>query len=555
MAFQDNPGQVFNEDFADNTGHTYNTDLAQFTAGRIEQIDQVSVNETFAAFYDTPGSATANRGGGTLTATLSGSPTPTIADGALKFSNVSGQHADYSADLNADSQNTITIRFVVTPQYSGNPSTDQIFFAICESSGDQSNLISIIHLSTGELKMEAYNQGNASYNTTLPSWAPVSGTAYLLELNCDFSAGQQRLFLDGTQHGITMTHIISRSANIALLRIGARANTIGTPNFWLNNIMVFSIVEHTEDYTANIGFEPTSLYSETSCAIPDFEYAGDGSIQSYAGFSAIDNHALYIINGKYYNSVSGAWETSNNNSQSNTKADVNTYISSLTPANVTTVKLILEGSDEEVNYCADLTVTYTGQIFAKIVPLTEIKAYLRISADDTDYDELLDNMIDHVSGLVNCYCNREFFADDFTEYYDGCGESVLYVANPPINSTESTIEVYDDLSRNYGINTQIDSTTIIVYPKEGKIALDGLSFMRGKRNIKVSYNGGYTSIPEEVRLTAKRMIAYLWKESERGTIGISSSSKGEGSITYLDPDVSCNHIMKALDKYVKYYKG
>src|SRR3990167_888374 len=204
---------------------TYDTTKVEITGGKAKLLDLTPSNATCGATF-TSNINLNNWSAGTVTGTATGGATVSSGKLNLIFDDV--RYVSYDADLNADSQQTGCIRFKLTPNYSGTPSTQKTFFGISQAFSNLNNLIQLNQLiTTGNLAVAFYDStGVAMSSADLGNWSPTSGTEYEFELNYDFTSGATRLFIDGTQKGSTITSTGTRSSSIADLRIGT--NYVGS---------------------------------------------------------------------------------------------------------------------------------------------------------------------------------------------------------------------------------------------------------------------------------------------------------------------------------------
>lgn len=173
-----------------------------------------------------------------------------------------------------------------------------------------------------------------------------------------------------------------------------------------------------------------------------------------------------------------------------------------------------------------------------LTSLANVKEFLRIT--DTNDDTFLTNLISRVEKEVKEYCQRDFEAADYMEYYDGDGTDTLLVDNYPINSVS---ELYDDPDREFGTDTLIDSSDYIIYSEEGKIVLDGSTFSKGNKNIKIVYNAGYTTIPADLEQAVIKLVAAEYLEGQ----GSVNAVEGEGQQTR--PQRLREQAYRILDRY------
>jgi hypothetical protein len=166
-----------------------------------------------------------------------------------------------------------------------------------------------------------------------------------------------------------------------------------------------------------------------------------------------------------------------------------------------------------------------------IVTLSEVKNYLDINS--TTYDGKLSNLIVYASGLIESYCSRTFAnANVSYEYQDG-GKPFVFINNPPINNVWSVAE-YDgtqyvpmiDPPSDGGLpNVAANSNSTVGYTYDsgsGKIwkgfstTIDSSinnsqSFKPYSKGVRISYNGGYTVIPDDLKLCCLAIVKDLHK--------------------------------------------
>ena len=181
-----------------------------------------------------------------------------------------------------------------------------------------------------------------------------------------------------------------------------------------------------------------------------------------------------------------------------------------------------------------------------LTTLANVKAYRDIT--DAGQDTELARLITVVDAFVATYCRRTFELDAaLVEYHSGAtGQARLLLHRPPINSIAS---LYDDPERAYGAATLIASTDYVVLDANmGLVALDGVTFQDGLRNIKVTYSGGWAAIPADLGQAA---IELVWLAREKGAnnlVGLRAKSIADGNISILSMDFPA-HLAPILDAY------
>ena len=226
---------------------TYDSDKIEVSGGLAKLKDLTPADETFYASYNVD--INGSRGLGVLTGTAYGGAT--VDSEKLDLAHNDSRYVDYDADLNADSQQIGCIRFKVTPNYTGAPSSDRWFFAICKQNNSKNNLIQLRHSKSGAyLRLHVYDKDGVFVVEHLcGQFLPTADTEYEIELNWDFTTGATRVFVNGVQNGSTCTNTCLRDSDIGLFRIGNDYDKDAISDFKIDYFQVFSTVQHTTDYT------------------------------------------------------------------------------------------------------------------------------------------------------------------------------------------------------------------------------------------------------------------------------------------------------------------
>lgn len=186
-----------------------------------------------------------------------------------------------------------------------------------------------------------------------------------------------------------------------------------------------------------------------------------------------------------------------------------------------------------------------------------VKTYLGISV--TTYDTLIEDLINGCTDWFEHECGgRRFFSSaDVTEYYDG-GEIGAYPGEASRHKTRIFTKKYPiisitSLSYNSSGNyssptwTAFSATTEYIRKDEsGEIYFPG-SLPLGFQNIQLIYKGGYATIPHDLEIGCRKMVAKEF--SKRKAQGATNESIAGGSIDWnedLDPSIT---------RLVNYYKA
>lgn len=179
-----------------------------------------------------------------------------------------------------------------------------------------------------------------------------------------------------------------------------------------------------------------------------------------------------------------------------------------------------------------------------------VKTYLDISA--STWDSLLATLVTSCSVWIENYCGGRRFKNsgtDVTEILDGdpefFGSKVLFLKNYPIISVTSISYATGTLgSPNWNV---YDSANYYVKNAgTGEVWFDSLP--SGRQNIRVIYQGGYDSVPEDLSLACTQLVARIF--NKRKSEGVSNESVGGASVMW-DRELSVE-MRKTLNRYRNY---
>jgi hypothetical protein len=185
-----------------------------------------------------------NYGGGTLTGTpLFGAA---ISGGYLDLAHDDSRLVKYSATGNMNFGMTGTIRFSITPNYSGIPTHNLRLITLCSSNLTNENSIVIIH--DGSIRIHLYD-GTGDHWEEGFGWLPTSGVEYELEFDFNF-AGTSYAFVDGTPM-LSFNRVFTRTNTTDLCGVGGdpRTGFFTYSNQKIRNLVFYNTVQHTWFYT------------------------------------------------------------------------------------------------------------------------------------------------------------------------------------------------------------------------------------------------------------------------------------------------------------------
>jgi hypothetical protein len=198
-----------------------------------------------------------------------------------------------------------------------------------------------------------------------------------------------------------------------------------------------------------------------------------------------------------------------------------------------------------------------------IVTLAEAKQQLNIVTSNTTEDSVIEAMINEISDAVEYYTQRKIFAQSVTnEIRDGDGTNVIYpkyypliqlsTASSPTSANILAAVQYRDTPDSAWTDIETDTDHIFYDTTLPYIELYDLVFPIGRRNIRLNYKAGYSTVPGDIKQVVLEKIQMRWKESlpHGGWLGQSNTNQseagGSSSATLRELDKRWNEI---LDRY------
>jgi hypothetical protein len=178
-----------------------------------------------------------------------------------------------------------------------------------------------------------------------------------------------------------------------------------------------------------------------------------------------------------------------------------------------------------------------------LVNLDNARDFLQLKGDQETRENVLIDIINHVSNRIESYCDRHFISrGELTEYYDGNGTNKLFTRYYPITAVSN---IYSDTDWAWGSDTEITSDYYRIGQNSRYILLKNDNFEEDYQNIKVIYTAGYTdrsSLPDDLRhaclLHVYRIYQKYWKNADVAVSDVSDDSGGRSYLSeQFDPEV------------------
>lgn len=173
---------------------------------------------------------------------------------------------------------------------------------------------------------------------------------------------------------------------------------------------------------------------------------------------------------------------------------------------------------------------------ADLCILADLKAWLNITAA-TD-DALLQRLLTTVSVCMQNWMNRVIPSATYTETRDGTGTDTFMLSNRPVTAVSSVlVNGQIVLPSPDGIQAGYVFSDMAVY-------LIGQVFTRGRRNVTVSYTGGYATVPFDLAQACIEQAAYQYRAKSH--IGQTGTGMGPEHISFSDRDFTpgCKTLMQ-----------
>lgn len=176
-----------------------------------------------------------------------------------------------------------------------------------------------------------------------------------------------------------------------------------------------------------------------------------------------------------------------------------------------------------------------------LVTLANVKAWLNITSNNDDI--VLLNLITAESAHIKNWLNRDILSQTYTDRRDGNGRTSMPFANEPVTAVSG-------LTVN-GIVIPASPDNGVMQPGYGfddtELWLSGYSFVRGRRNVVMSYTAGYSTAPSDIAQACVELVAIRYRERDR--IGHSSKSLGGETVSFTITD-----LPKSVELILQQYK-
>lgn len=182
-----------------------------------------------------------------------------------------------------------------------------------------------------------------------------------------------------------------------------------------------------------------------------------------------------------------------------------------------------------------------------LVSVDEIKLFLGIT--DNTHNDKLSLTANVISKSIETYCDRRFEAANTIEFHNG-GCFNVFIKNPPVNQVFYLREYNGTEYANLVVSNSISSNTQVIFQNDsGKFTKNfsdnDTTFFAYQNGVEILYNGGFTEIPQDLKLASLGWVKHIFKNQE-GVQGTTFSNLG---LTLIANRTVPEHIREIVDWY------
>lgn len=179
----------------------------------------------------------------------------------------------------------------------------------------------------------------------------------------------------------------------------------------------------------------------------------------------------------------------------------------------------------------------------------EYKNYKGITSANSDGQ--IDSLIPKVSEFAKTYCRRTFVdwvGDPLVEYSAGGFREIILRETPVIQI--ASVQQSTNYGQTYTALTKFtdwvqDGDYIVCVQAEGR-------FKELIRGYKITYFGGYETVPEDLKLACMDLLTY-YKENEAAVKSMRAAGTNTTQIEYIQSNSLPAHIRRVFDLYQQDY--
>lgn len=173
-----------------------------------------------------------------------------------------------------------------------------------------------------------------------------------------------------------------------------------------------------------------------------------------------------------------------------------------------------------------------------LTTLAIAKEHLGIPVLTTTFDNVVTRMINEATGKIETFCDRKLKQrTGIVEFQDGfANDRILLDQWPALKPTELWIDSSGEFT-DVSLKLAADQYALDVSARgEGiGVALTKRCFFpRGIKNIKVIYDGGFATIPDELEGACLWTVSFLYDMRNSNSVGVETKGKNQENTTYRE---------------------
>jgi len=159
----------------------------------------------------------------------------------------------------------------------------------------------------------------------------------------------------------------------------------------------------------------------------------------------------------------------------------------------------------------------------ELTSLANAKEHLNIPVSETSQDTILTRFIGQASKTIERYLDRFIIKREYIEFQDGRNQNRIMLRNYPADKP-SELRI-DHSSEFTDADTLIETDDYEIDTLGNEVIFIERIFPRGTRNIKITYDAGFTTVPEDIESACLWMVE--WYFDIRGSRNLTEKSRGK----------------------------
>lgn len=181
----------------------------------------------------------------------------------------------------------------------------------------------------------------------------------------------------------------------------------------------------------------------------------------------------------------------------------------------------------------------------ELTDLATAKEHLNIPVAETGQDAILTRFIAEASKTIERFIDRNILTRTYTEYQDGRNQNRIMLRNFP---AEKPSELRLDFTSVFtDADTLVDTDDYEIDTLGNEVLFIKRIFPKGTRNIKIVYDAGYTTVPEDIESACLWLVE--WYFDTRGSRNITEKARGKSGENIRWRDDWPDWLVRQLELY------